>query len=432
MFLLAIMLVCNLSSGHFCFVDSVMYAIDPADHTLQRRALPSPVIGISNDVSAFVLTARYLYKVQYPGLAVQDRILLPQRFNHIITHENDIILIGTNEVILVDKKTLTFKTGIGIEQGDYQPLAVYSQGGAGGQKNIYLLTNSSGRSTIKILDLYTGTLKKKMNREPVLYSNFDAQHNIISILGAASTITLYDLDLRTLQRINVPPDPLFFLLHENGYVVYCQNGIFLIDRSGTVIDFQPISLTDHSIGQPSLHVTANGIAALDLYTVRPKAFGLTDRTFTCAYTLNDSEERFGLLMDENAVPFLLDTETMTLHTISKISMIAQSSRSAPKTIHQDSLWYFQLGAFAHYENALDVYATMKSRNLPVFIDSSDLYRIKLGGFRDKEPAMNALELTDLAGWFILQEKVAQSGTTTFFLGEHVFVMKDGIIERRSP
>jgi hypothetical protein len=432
MFLLAVMLVCNLSSGHFCYVDSVLYAIDPADHSLQRRALPSPVIGISSDVSAFVLTARYLYKVTCPGLAVEDRILLPQRFNHIITHENDIILVGTNEIILVDKQSLTFRTGIGIEQGDYQPLAVCRQGGSGDQKYIYLLTNSGGRSTLKVFDLFNGTLKKKISGEPALYTRYDAQNNIIAILDSARSLTLYDMDLRTLQRIAVPPNPLFFLLHENGFVVYCRNGMFFIDRSGTLIDFQPISLTDHSIGQPSIHITADGVAALDLYTVRPKAFGLIDRTFTYAYTLNDSTERYGLLLDETAAPYLLDTETMKLRAISSTSMIAQAPLSVPRPTHQDSLWYFQLGAFVHYENALDLYATMKSRNLPVFIDSSDLYRIKLGGFHDKEPAMSALELTDLAGWFILQERVAQSGTATFFLGGYVFVMKDGIIERRSP
>lgn len=431
MFILGIILVCNLTSGQFCFIDSVLYAIDP-DFTLHKRALPSSVIDISYDTPAFVLTDRYLYKVEYPDLKVQDRILLPQRFNHIVSHENDIILIGTNEVILVDRKNLTFKTGIGIEQGDYLPLAVNNQRGLPGQKNIYLITNSGAHSTIKVFDLYKGTLVKKLNRDPFLFTNFDAQHNTISILDHKRNITVYDMDLQTLRRIDVPPDPLFFLLHESGYVVYCRNGMFLMNRSGSLIDFQPLSLTEHSDGQPSLCLTENGIAALDMYTMRPKAFRTTDKTFMHVYNLNDSDERFGLLLDETSTPFLFDAETMVIQAISAISMIAQPPLSVPRTIHQDSLWYFQMGAFIHYDNALDMYATMKSNNLPVFIDSSDLYRIKLGGFYDKEAAMNALELTDLTGWFILQERVAQSGTATFFLGEQLFTLKDGIIERSSP
>jgi hypothetical protein len=432
MFIIGIILVCNLTSGQFCFIDSVLYAIDPADFTLHRRALPGSVIDIIGDAPALVLTDRYLYKVEYPDLKVQDRILLPQRFNHIITHENDILLIGTNEVILVDKKNLTFKTGIGIEQGDYQPLAVHNQRGIPGHKNIYLISNSGVRSTIKVFDLYNGTLVKKLKRDQFLFTNFDAQHNTILILDTKRNITVYDMDLQTLRRIDVPPDPLFFLLHESGYVVYCRNGIFLMNRAGSIIDFQPILLAGNTIGQTSMHLAENGIAALDMFTMRPKAFNNTDRVFTHIYNLNDTGERFGLLLDEDSSPFLFDAETMVIQEISKIPMIAQAPPSMPRTIHQDSLWYFQLGAFIHYENALDTYTTMKNNNLPVFIDSSDLYRIKLGGFHDKETAMSALESTDLVGWFILQERTDQSGTAIFFLGEQSFTLKDGIIERSSP
>ena len=79
-----------------------------------------------------------------------------------------------------------------------------------------------------------------------------------------------------------------------------------------------------------------------------------------------------------------------------------------------------------------MYAALKHENLPVLIDTSDLYRIKLGGFQNKETAMNALEQTGLTGWFILQEKIEQRGAATFFLGGQLFTLKDGIIERSSP
>ncbi|UCC11616.1 MAG: SPOR domain-containing protein [candidate division WOR-3 bacterium] len=432
MVILALMILCHSVSGQFCVIDSTLYTIDPADFTLHRRILPSSVIDISVDANAFVLTDRYLYKVEYPNLTVQDRILLPQRFNHVITNEQYIILIGTNEVILVDKINLAFRSGIGIEQGDYIPIAAFTQRGMSSKHNLFLVANSGERSTIKVFDLKTGTLDKRLNTDRVLFAEFQPHTSTFMLLDRKNTITVYDMNLKPLRRINVPPDPLFFALHENGYVVYCRHGVFLVNSSGSIIDFQPLPLTDHDVSQASMYLAGNGITVLDLYTVRPKAFRTTDKTFTHLYDLNDTRECFGLLLDENSSPFLFNAETMSIQAISKISMVAQVPPRTPKTGHQDSLWYFQLGAFINHDNALDSYAAFKSENLPVFIDTSDMYRIKLGGFHDKETAMSALELTDLTGWFILQRKIQQYGATTFFLGGQLFTMKDGIIERSTP
>ncbi len=432
MAIFVLMILCYSAPGQFCAIDSTLYTIDPADFTLHRRTLPGSVIDICVDVYAFVLTDRYLYKVEYPDLTVQDRILLPQRFNHVITSEQDIILIGTNEVILVDKMNLAFKSGIGIEQGDYMPIAALIQRGMSSKYNLFLVANSGERSTIKVFDLETGTLEKRLNIDRVLFADFQAHNSTFMLLDSKNTITVYDMNLKTLRRINVPPDPFFFTLHENGYVVYCRHGVFLVNNTGSIIDFQPLPLTGHNAGQASMHLAGKGITVLDLYTMRPKAYTATDKMFTHLYDLNDTRECFGLLLDENSSPFLFNAETMSIQGLSKISMIAQTPSRTPKTGHQDSLWYFQLGAFVNHDNALDSYAAFQSENLPVFIDTSDLYRIKLGGFRDKEAAMSALELTDLTGWFILQEKIQQYGATTFFLGGQLFTMKDGIIERSTP
>lgn len=181
-----------------------------------------------------------------------------------------------------------------------------------------------------------------------------------------------------------------------------------------------------------MHLAEQGITVLDLYTVRPKAYKSTHKTFTRLYDLNDSQEAFGLLLDENSVPYLFNTETLSISAITPISMVAQAPPPQPRTADRDSLWYFQLGAYSSYDNALDAYVTFRSNSIPVLIDTSDLFRIKLGGFHDKETAMSALELTDLAGWFILQEKIQQHVATTFFLGGQLFTLKDGIIERSSP
>ena len=297
---------------------------------------------------------------------------------------------------------------------------------------INVAANSGDRSTIKVFDLDTGTLEKRLNIHRVLFADFHPHTSTFTVLDRKNTLTVYDMNLKILRSIDVPPDPLFFALHENGYVVYCRHGVFLVNNAGSIIDFQPLPMADRNASQASMYLAGNGITILDLYTMRPKAFRATDKTFTRLYDLNDTQERFGLLLDENSSPFLFNAETMSIQAISKISRIAQAPPKTPRTAHQDSLWYFQLGAFMNYDNALEAYAAFKNENLPVLIDTSDMYRIKLGGFRDKETAMDALELTDLAGWFILQEKIQQYGTTTFFLGGQLFTMENGFIERNSP
>lgn len=432
MLILGMLLICSVTPGQFCALDSVLYAMDPAGVTLHRRTLPAPAIDIASDTYAYVLTHRYLYKIQQSDLSIHDRILLPQRFNHIITDEEDVILIGTNEVILVDKKTLTFKAGIGIEQGDYLPLAVSARGAMSSGKSIYLSAHSGTRSSIKVFDLNTGILVKKSNINTVLHAEYNAGTRTIAILDTTGIITEYDMGLQTLRRITVPSDPLFFMYCESGFLVYGKQGIFLVSRQGSVVDFQPVALTDHRPGQTSMCLVHDGIVAIDGYTMRPKAFRHTDKPFVHLYGLNDEDDRFGLLLDDTSTPFLFDAETRGIQAVSAIPVITEAPRPAPEPAPQDSFWYFQLGAFSSCDNALDAYAALRDRDLPVFIDTSGLYRIKLGGFRDKETAMNALEQTDLAGWFVLQRKVKQRGTAAFFLGGHAFTLKDGLIERSLP
>jgi hypothetical protein len=101
----------------------------------------------------------------------------------------------------------------------------------------------------------------------------------------------------------------------------------------------------------------------------------------------------------------------------------------PRVVSTDSLWYLQVGAFVSYDNAVDMYNRIRQNNIPVFIDSTNLYRIKFGGFQDKISAMEIAKKNDLNGWFVFQKKIEQKGFLKFYLGLEKYSLENGIIKK---
>jgi hypothetical protein len=72
---------------------------------------------------------------------------------------------------------------------------------------------------------------------------------------------------------------------------------------------------------------------------------------------------------------------------------------------------------------------MNLRNIPVFVDSTDFYRVTLGGFSDKASALRIIEEFNLQGWFVLQKKIEREGRLSFFVGSDRYIFENGAIRK---
>jgi hypothetical protein len=137
-------------------IDSMIYTVDRQKIELTARNLIGDIIDYAVDDFLYVLTNRYLYKIGNGHLTIKDQIPLPQRFNYLIINNNTIILITTNEIIILNKNNLAFKSGIGIEHGDYKPILSSERCNTARDNEIYLIMDSGNKTIMKILDIAKG------------------------------------------------------------------------------------------------------------------------------------------------------------------------------------------------------------------------------------------------------------------------------------
>jgi hypothetical protein len=410
-------------------VDSIIYTIDIPEMRLNQQTIAGPVIDYSIDDHIYILTARHLYKIDPDYLSIKDRIPLPQRFNYITTNAEHILLVSNNEIILLSKKDLAFKTGIGIEYGDYEPITTPNNTIAHDDNIIYLTSKSEGKSIVKIFDLDTGRLIKKKTISTLRAYEYSPQKDLITALNDKNQIIIYDSRLNEKDKLQLNFEGAAFASYKNGFLIYNQNGIFFITRTGAMIDFKPAPIIDQSIIEKFLFITNQGILYLDSLTLRPKKIfkGMSD--FIKIFRVRSEGLDYALTLDEKGDFHLLDLERLTMLSMTRSARSMEERLTASTPAGNDSLWYFQIGAFSNRDNAQQMLVELKQQNIPAFIDSTDLYRVKLGGFDNKMLAIEIAETAGIDGWCVHQTKVEQLADIEFYIGTQKYILKNGIIIR---
>jgi hypothetical protein len=249
----------------------------------------------------------------------------------------------------------------------------------------------------------------------------------LTTLDCYNRLHVYDLNLRKKRTIDLQFDTEFFRGYENGYLLYSKPGLFYINKSGRLIDFQPVNINVNNVDDTFIFLTDKGILHLDSLTLRPITFKKNDKNIVRLIPINNSG--YALAIDTHHSFYSVNINTMDMEpSMIKIKKF-EKILPKPPAVSSDSLWYFQLGAFVQYNNAIDMLSTFRQNNLPAFIDTTELYRIKLGGFRDKTIALNIIEKSDLDGWFIFQESIKQQGRIEFFVGTDKYILEDGVIKK---
>ncbi|HEC79328.1 MAG TPA: SPOR domain-containing protein [candidate division WOR-3 bacterium] len=409
--------------------DSIVYAVDIPTRTFMAQSLNGEIVDHCMDNFLYALTGRYLYKIDPDNLSVCDRIPLPQRFNHLTTNKEKIILISSEEIVLLNKTNFAFEAGIGIERGDYYPL-VTSEGSSIVRhgSRIYLAIDSDKKSIIKIFDLSNGRLVKKSTLSRILDYRYDSKENQLTILGFNKKLTIYTLGLKKRKTLNLNFQATGFIKYDGGYLLHNKEGLFFIDESGRLIDFLPLlNQKKEELGK-LLFLTEKGILSVDSLTLRPNF--ILKNSGKLKDILYVDYVNYALGVDDGGRFYLIGLKDRKIEPIMKRKPVVEEIKPVVSVKKSDSLWYFQLGAFNNYDNALKLFNELRQKNIPVFIDSTGLYRIKLGGFIKKDIGIEIIEKLQLNGWFIFQKKLIQYGTSRFYIGSEEYILKNGVITRR--
>lgn len=404
--------------------DSALYRVDLTRLDAGRMALNEEVIDLVSDDYLYVLTRRFLWRLDPLSFKIIDRMLLPERFNYLAVRENDIILIATEEVFTVDKKNLSFKSGVGIEAGDYQPIIDPRDIPASKRSPwLYLKADLGDKSVLKIFNLSNGRLVKKITIPRCLACEYVPERQSLYILDILGKLAQYGLDLKKQSEIKLPCAGDGFKLWTNGFLIYNDQGVFGVNRNGRLIDFQP--LAPHTLRTNSFFKCPEGIAQVDLFALRVRHLYPSPVDLM---RLAEPENGFGLALLAGGKILFLDPDT------SGVLPVAENPFLPPPAVMPvagpDSLWYFQVGAFGSRDNAMKLFEEHRARSLPVLIDSLGVYRVKIGGFADKAVGFDVVQGLGLAGWFVYQPRIEFSAASEFTVSGQAYEWRDGIVRRK--
>ncbi|HEX7319418.1 MAG TPA: SPOR domain-containing protein [bacterium] len=425
--------LCLLFTYHPVVYDSTVYCIDIAHPQVMKISLDAEIIDYAVDDFLYVLTQRRLFKVSLPDLQIVGRVPLPIRFNCLTTGPDEIILIATEEIILVDKKNLSFRSGIGIEPGDYRPLvAPVDLAGAGKSDLIYLAMDHGEHTIFKIFDLNSGRLVKAKQVSNVISSYYDLHAGTIVCLDRTDNLSTYNLNLKRLHQTKVPVHAAAFSPYPKaaGYLFYNTDGIFWIGKDGTLNDFQPVFANDNMSFSNFHFLTRFGLLYVNPLTLRPQWLrsdpDLTGIAGIKRTTPLDDLSSAGFTRSQSV--YLLSSDTTLLMPLVE-NWVLPLPPPVVMVPGNDSLWYIQFAAFSKPENASAALERLVQQDIPAIIDSMapGFYRIKLGGFMDNDLGRAIMENTGMPGWLVYQAKVPSADSAWFSIGPSRYLRKNGVV-----
>jgi hypothetical protein len=409
-------------------IDSSIYSVNIEGLRFRTQILREEVIDNTLDECLFALTTRYLYKIDPQTLAVLDRIPLPQRYNHLIADRTNIYLLTANEIIIIDKTNLAFKSGIGVEYGDYVPLMTTSSSSMSRPSSAIMLMSSSGnKSILKMFDIDDGKLVRKLTVDKIISYIVDHEHHSLVTLDVQNNLSVYSSQLDKKCTSHLSFRGIEIGRKGNNYVVRSDHGVFLISQQSDIIDFQPTLFSAKCVYNQLIYTTQHGVVYIDPLTLRTRGLCQDLTAVHELVPLEYSNEDYVFALDRLHGVSLLNCGTMTIRILTKEQPFRPIPITAKNNIPEDSLWYIQLGAFSQYEYAYQMYIQFRQQSFPVFIDTTALYRVKLGGFKDKNPAQDIIEHTGINGWLVLEDYRISEEKSEFSIGPDRYLYNNGII-----
>lgn len=401
-------------------IDSRVYSVDADRLVVQELDLRDDVIDHLVDDYLYVLTRRYLHKIDRTSLMFLDHLLLPQRFNYLAATRHHLHLVGTQEIVVVDKENFSYRNGVGIEPGDYRPLFAMNDA----DDRAYLVTDSDTKSQVLIVDPASGRVARRTKVARVLAWHRDRAQGQILGLDIAGNIVWFDRSLKMVKKTSLPVRGSSFQALDEGWLVQHAQGLCYCNAHGALVDVQPLPTRSEASWIDYLALYERALVVIDPLALRVKGYNDAQ----CFRDIELIDDRHAIGRTETGGLHLIDLGSATTRPLT-VESVARREGPAPARADRDSLWYLQLGAFSRYENAAALSAGLLREGVPAFVDSLDLFRVKLGGFGDKGTASAVSTLLNVPAWPVLQPRRPASGPGEFTLSGERYRFKDGIITK---
>ncbi len=420
----SLVLICN--TGIFVH-GSTVYRLDRRPNLLFSRTINQPIDHVVDD-QLYVLSRRRLTKIDINTLETTDHLPLPYQFNHMLATRSHIAIIASNEIVLVERKNLSYAASIGLENGDYKPLIKNYRGLSLPENLIFLSRDQGNKSVLLSIDTQSGEIKRKTTVTRIMASYYSKADRLFYFYNADKQILIYDHDLKKKSARNttitarvINPEPEGFIVADNGHFA-------ILNHDGEILDFQPVPLSSRTSFNILGLVHEGRIVLIDASTMRPVNTS-PDAGWLDIISINDPD--YCLLLDTLKMFYLASIPELETRLL-PFEKPFVSVTELPAAIEPLSWWYVQLGAFASRDNADAAQRLYRDRGLPAMIEETELFRVKIGGFPEKEDALHFIAAAGINGWLVFQPGIKNGEEIVFSLNSENYRFKDGIITKEQP
>ncbi|MCX7994329.1 MAG: SPOR domain-containing protein [candidate division WOR-3 bacterium] len=408
-------------------IENQIFKIDTGKLWYENLAIREEIIDYCIHENLYVLTERYVICIDTADLKIIDQTPLPQRFNFLTLSRDEILLVSSSEIIKLNRHNLSFKGGIGIEPGDYEPMV--SPVLLPAQNQLYLISHGEKKSIIRVFDTERGRKLYSATFPRISDFKYLPEKKCFLTLDS-STLNFIDPGLKIVKKIKLPYRGDRFVVEKYGYIITNKQAIFYINPEGKVIDFQPVYLNEQVKNNGFIFFNSEFIIFIDPFTLRIKKIVENSEGIQEIYYL---DKYYYVGINKNGQPVLFDVLASEIKLLKKRDIFPPLLKTNLQPVSDSLLYYIQFNAFADGVRAMNFYDSLRTIGLPVVIDSSvdSLYRIKLGGFYNKNEALKISEKINMPVWIVYHEKLDYKIDSVFKFNGFELHIIDGVIKTRS-
>lgn len=341
----------------------------------------------------YLLTDRNLYKIEAGTREIIDQSNLPYHASALRLlasrsgKDSLLILLTSDELSLIEPGRLSYLKGVGIPPGDREILFTQTEG------FIYLNLRGLNHSLIEIYGLVNGKRMRGLKLDLIKRGVLNALKGFIYLQDMTGSITKISVNLRSYKKIfSLSDSTAQFLLYGSSLVVSSRTGLHVVDIStDKVTESRPIRIDE------ALPIDGDRLFAFsfpDSINRLGQANLIDLETMTSLRTFEVSESLKPLFAIDTAdIVLEKDGQFVNLAAATgeffELKPVLATLTSKRRVVRQaDSCFYIQLGAFTRRDRAFALVEDLSHKGIPALCDSSsDLFKIRIGGFIDREDAI---------------------------------------------
>ncbi len=404
----------NFADGVVTACNSSLLFFKPGVAKYEVVDLKEKIVDFAIGSNLYVITDRHLLSIDPATKEILNKNYAPYHYSALLLlpsktgQDSLLILLGSDEISLVQPQRLSYLNGIGIPPGDrailFTPL----------DNHLYLNLKKLDHSIIEVYNLKSGRRESILRTDLVKEGLYDHHSEHIYLLDSSGGLKKTSARLKQYKKIFNVSMPATRMYQDNlNLVVITPWELYLIElKSGKLLDSKPM-VVDGSLlipmgkiitfRQPDRLFGRGGLCIIDLETL----------TIVKHMPWRDSIQSY-FLLDENNLVIENDNCFFKLVISNGVTDKLAPSHIFLKPKKEellvgDSCYYIQIGAFSQADLAKATLQDLIAKGIPAFCDSStNLFKIRIGGFANHEEAYLFSCILPYKNWLVYTDKYFDS------------------------